>query len=114
MVGIVEDNVDALAALRSLLELDGHAVWSESDGVSGLAAVVERRPDVAVIDIGLPGIDGFELAKRSRAAGYAGRMIALSGYGQDRDIQRALKSGFDAHLVKPVNPEALRRMLMVE
>jgi CheY-like chemotaxis protein/two-component sensor histidine kinase len=113
-VGIVEDNDDALAALRSLLELDGHTVWSESDGVAGLAAVVERRPDVAVIDIGLPGLDGFELAKRSRAAGYAGRMIALSGYGQDRDIQRALQSGFDAHLVKPVNPEALRRMLAEE
>jgi len=113
-VGIVEDNEDALAALRSLLELDGHSVWSESDGVGGLAAVVERRPDVAVIDIGLPGLDGFELAKRSRAAGYAGRMIALSGYGQDRDIQRALQSGFDAHLVKPVNPEALRRMLAEE
>jgi signal transduction histidine kinase len=110
-IGIVEDNADALAALRSLLELDGHSVWSESDGNAGLDAVIAQRPDVAIIDIGLPGIDGFELAKRSRAAGYAGCMIALSGYGQDRDVQQALRSGFDAHLVKPVNPDALRRIL---
>ena len=110
-VGIVEDNEDALAALRSLLELDGHTVWSESDGLAGLSAVLAQRPDVAVIDIGLPGIDGYELAKRSRAGGYAGRMIALSGYGQDRDVQQALKSGFDAHLVKPVDPTALRRAM---
>jgi CheY-like chemotaxis protein len=111
-VGIVEDNEDALAALRSLLELDGHSVWSASDGLAGLDAVLAQRPDVAVIDIGLPGIDGYELAKRSRAAGYAGRMIALSGYGQDRDVQQALKSGFDAHLVKPVDPQALRKALV--
>ena len=110
-VGIVEDNEDALVALRSLLELDGHTVWSESDGLAGLSAVLAQRPDVAVIDIGLPGIDGYELARRSRAAGYAGRMIALSGYGQDRDVQQALKSGFDAHLVKPVDPKALRRAM---
>ena len=113
-VGIVEDNEDALAALRSLLELDGHSVWSESDGLAGLSAVLAQRPDVAVIDIGLPGIDGYELAKRSRAGGYAGRMIALSGYGQDRDVQQALKSGFDAHLVKPVDPTALRRAMADE
>jgi PAS domain S-box-containing protein len=111
-VGIVEDNEDALAALRSLLELDGHSVWSASDGLAGLDAVLAQRPDVAVIDIGLPGIDGYELARRSRAAGYAGRMIALSGYGQDRDVQQALKSGFDAHLVKPVDPQALRKALV--
>ena len=65
-----------------------------------------------MIDIGLPGITGFEVARRSRAAGYAGRMIALSGYGQERDVQQALASGFDAHLVKPVDAETLRRLLV--
>ncbi|MGE5118136.1 MAG: ATP-binding protein, partial [Betaproteobacteria bacterium] len=113
-VGIVEDNEDALAALRTLLELDGHSVWSTGDGEAGLDAVLAQRPDVAIVDIGLPGIDGYELARRSRAAGYAGRMVALSGYGQESDVQRSLQAGFDAHLVKPVDPQMLRKMLVEE
>jgi PAS domain S-box-containing protein len=110
-IAIIEDNEDALIALCSLLELDGHTVCTAKDGPSGLATLIESRPDVAVVDIGLPGLTGFEVAKRSRAAGYAGRMIALSGYGQGRDVEQALTSGFDAHLVKPVDPDQLRRML---
>ena len=110
-IAVIEDNEDALTALRSLLELDGHSVYTATDGPSGLATLLESRPDVAVVDIGLPGLTGFEVAKRSRAAGYAGRMIALSGYGQGRDVEQALTSGFDAHLVKPVDPDQLRRML---
>jgi PAS domain S-box-containing protein len=108
---LVEDNADAMSALRSLLELDGHTVSTAVDGVAGLAELLRMRPEVAVIDIGLPGLTGYEVAKRSRAAGYAGRLIALSGYGQGRDVQQALRAGFDAHLVKPVDPEALRRLL---
>jgi PAS domain S-box-containing protein len=110
-IAVIEDNEDALVALCSLLELDGHSVCTATDGPSGLATLLESRPDVAVVDIGLPGLTGFEVAKRSRAAGYAGRMIALSGYGQGRDVEQALTSGFDAHLVKPVDPDQLRRML---
>lgn len=110
-VAIIEDNEDALAALRSLLELDGHRVDAALDGESGLAALLELRPDVAVVDIGLPRLSGFEVARRSRAAGYAGRMIALSGYGQEQGRSQALASGFDAYLVKPVEADELRRLL---
>ncbi|WP_157267765.1 hybrid sensor histidine kinase/response regulator [Azohydromonas aeria] len=108
---LVEDNADAMSALSSLLELDGHTVTTAVDGVAGLAELVKSRPEVAVIDIGLPGLTGYEVAKRSRAAGHAGKLIALSGYGQGRDVQQALRAGFDAHLVKPVDPEALRQLL---
>lgn len=107
-VAVIEDNEDVLEALRTVLELDGHTVWTATDGVSGLELVVNRRPDVAIVDIGLPGLTGFEVAKRSRAGGYAGRMIAVSGYGQERDVQQAFASGFDFHFIKPVDPNELR------
>jgi signal transduction histidine kinase len=113
-VALIEDNDDARDALRTLLELDGHTVSTANDGPSGLDWLLQSRPDVAVIDIGLPGLTGFEVARRSRAAGYAGRMIALSGYGQEADVRKALASGFDAHLVKPVDAETLRRVLIDE
>lgn len=109
---VVEDNEDALEALQGLLELDGHTVSSAVDGHQGLAAVLEQRPDVAIVDIGLPGLTGFEVARRSRAGGHAGQMIAVSGYGQHSDVEQALKAGFDAHLVKPVDAEALRKLLV--
>jgi len=82
-----------------------------TDGVSGLAALLKLRPDIAIVDIGLPGLTGLEVALRSRAAGYPGRMIAISGYGQESDVRQALRSGFDAHLVKPVDAAALRRLI---
>ena len=110
-VAVIEDNEDAMNALRSLLELDGHTVHAASDGERGLASLLAIRPDVAVVDIGLPGLSGFDLAKRSRAAGYAGKMIALSGYGHEQDRGHALACGFDAYVVKPVEPDELRRML---
>jgi signal transduction histidine kinase/CheY-like chemotaxis protein len=110
-VGIVEDNEDALDTLRTMLELDGHSVWCATDGINGLASLLENRPDVAVVDIGLPGLTGLEVAKRSRASGYAGRMIALSGYGHDNFGEQALAAGFDAYLVKPIDAEQLRRIL---
>ncbi len=109
---LVEDNEDALDALQAVLEIDGHTVWAASDGVSGLASILEVRPDVALVDIGLPGLTGLEVATQSRAAGYAGRMIALSGYGQDSDIRKSQMAGFDDHLVKPVDSDGLRRVLM--
>ncbi|WP_265942505.1 ATP-binding protein [Dechloromonas sp. A34] len=110
-IGVIEDNEDALDSLHKLLELDGHSVWCATDGVSGLATLLENRPDVAVVDIGLPGLTGLEVAKRSRAAGYAGRMIALSGYGQDNFGAQAMAAGFDAYMVKPIDAAELRRML---
>jgi PAS domain S-box-containing protein len=110
-VAVIEDNEDALKALCTILELDGHTVATATDGVSGLAWLLDKRPDAAVVDIGLPGITGYEVAKRARAGGYAGRMIAVSGYGQGRDVEQAMRSGFDAHLVKPVDATQLSRLL---
>ena len=108
---VVDDNADALSGLRSLLELDGHVVRTAGDGEAGLALLLNERPDVAVVDIGLPGFNGYEVARRARAAGYDGELIALTGYGQIRDLESSLAAGFDAHLVKPVDPEALREIL---
>jgi signal transduction histidine kinase len=110
-VVLVEDNTDALQGLRTTLELDGHSVVAASDGPSGLKAVIESQPDVAIVDIGLPGMTGLELAQRSRAAGFNGLMIALSGYGRGVDVQHAFASGFDTHLVKPVDAAELQRLL---
>jgi CheY-like chemotaxis protein/anti-sigma regulatory factor (Ser/Thr protein kinase) len=110
-VVLVEDNEDARESLRVMLELDGHTVVTAQDGVSGLRTVLELRPDVAVVDVGLPGMTGLELAKRSRGAGFAGLMIAVSGYGREQDVRQARESGFDAHLVKPVNVSELQRLI---
>jgi signal transduction histidine kinase len=111
---IVEDNDDVLAALRSKLELDGHTVSTAADGVEGLTRLLKLKPEVSIVDIGLPGLTGFELARHARAAGYAGRMIALSGYGAERDAQAAMVAGFDAYLVKPVDRNQLRASLGAE
>jgi signal transduction histidine kinase len=111
---VIEDNVDVLAALRSKLEMDGHAVSTAADGLEGLAQLLKLRPEVSIVDIGLPGLTGFELARRARAAGYGGRMIAVSGYGQARDEREALMAGFDAYLVKPVDRNQLRASLSAE
>jgi CheY-like chemotaxis protein len=110
-VVLVEDNEDARESLRVMLELDGHTVVTAQDGVSGLRTVLDLRPDVAVVDVGLPGMNGLELAKRSRGAGFAGLMIAVSGYGREQDVRQARESGFDAHLVKPVNVTELQRLM---
>jgi signal transduction histidine kinase/CheY-like chemotaxis protein len=109
---VIEDNADAANSLRALLELDGHSVELAADGPTGLDALLTGRPDAAVVDIGLPGMNGFDVAKRSRGAGYAGMLVALTGYGQGTDIKRALQAGFDAHLVKPLDAERLRRLLV--
>jgi CheY-like chemotaxis protein len=109
---VIEDNADAASSLRALLELDGHSVEVAVDGPTGLDALLAHRPDAAVVDIGLPGMNGFDVAKHSRGAGYAGMLVALTGYGQGTDIKRALQSGFDAHLVKPLDAERLRRLLV--
>ncbi len=111
---LVEDNADALLAMQIVLDLDGHEVHSAADGETGLARLLAIRPEVAVVDIGLPGLNGFELARSSRARGFTGRLIAISGYGQDRDIERARQAGFDAHLVKPVDIDALRALLTAQ
>ncbi len=108
---VIEDNIDALQSVCDLLRLDGHEVIGESTGPAGLAALLEQWPDLAIVDIGLPGMDGFEVALAARARGYAGRLIAVSGYGQNEDVRRAMKSGFDVHAVKPVDVQLLRKWM---
>jgi PAS domain S-box-containing protein len=110
---IVEDNDDARDMLRTLLELDGHTVFEAANGIAGLAAALEHRPDVALIDIGLPEMDGYEVARKLRASESlkAIKLVALTGYGQADDARRAHEAGFDLHVVKPVEPERLAEAL---
>ncbi len=110
---IVEDNDDVREMLRYLLESIGHEVDEAADGVQGIAKVAQLRPDVALVDIGLPGIDGFEVARRLRASGDASQtlLIALTGYGLDKDREAVLAAGFDRHLTKPVEPDLLIQIL---
>jgi len=111
---VVEDNDDARMALCELLELGGHHVRAAADGVSGLASALASRPDIALVDVGLPGIDGYEVARRIRAAEVGGahmKLVALTGYGLPEDRARALAAGFDVHLVKPVSMVALGKLL---
>ena len=110
---LIEDNQDAREMLAVMLDAQDYRVTSAEDGYEGLRLAAETGPDVALIDIGLPGIDGYEVARRLRAdPGTSGvRLIALTGYGQDADQQRALDAGFDAHLVKPVDMDHLLEVL---
>jgi signal transduction histidine kinase len=110
---VVEDNPDSRETLRDLLQLWGHEVDVAPDGAAGLAALSAHPPDVALIDIGLPGLSGYDLTRKIREMGIAEsvRLVALTGYGQPADRRRALEAGFDDHLVKPLDPEALRRLL---
>jgi PAS domain S-box-containing protein len=108
---VVDDNADGREMLRTLLELEGHEVGEAGDGPSGLEAIEALRPDTAIIDIGLPGLDGYEIAGRLRRGGFAGRLVALTGYGQPEDSRRARAAGFDDHLMKPVDVDRLRAAL---
>ena len=109
---LVEDHEDAREAMRALLELDGHSVETAADGVRAVELITQKSFDVALIDIGLPGMDGYEVARRIRTGGSpAPFLVALTGYGQPEERQRATAAGFDAHLVKPVDPPELTRVL---
>ena len=111
---IIEDNDDTRQMLSAALALSGHDVREARDGASGLAAAAEAHPDVALIDIGLPDIDGYEVARQLRANLTNKRipLIALSGYGRPADLRRALDAGFDSHLTKPVAVEQLHNVIM--
>ena len=108
---IIEDHEDAREALRALLELEGHRVDTAETGPRGLELARDLRPEIALIDIGLPEVDGYEVARRFRALGPRPYLIALTGYGQPDDVKRARDAGFDAHLLKPVDPDALTNVL---
>ena len=104
---VVDDNVDAVEVLREGLETAGHRVTIALDGPSALNEAAAVMPEVGVLDIGLPGMDGYELARRMRRAYPVMRLIALTGYGQKADIDAALRAGFDAHCTKPISLAAL-------
>jgi len=110
---VVDDNADAGEMLALFLEASGHEVAVEQDARPALERAVAEQPDVCVLDIGLPEMDGNELARRLRAQPETARtlLVAVTGYGQEQDRRAALSSGFDHHLVKPVNPEKLLALL---
>ncbi|HEX7785282.1 MAG TPA: PAS domain S-box protein [Methylomirabilota bacterium] len=110
---VVEDSADARDSLRLLLEMAGHRVETSEDGPGGLAKAGVFRPQVALIDLGLPGMDGFTVARelRRRPETAAIRLVAVTGYGQAEDRREALAAGFDLHVTKPVDPSMLDGML---
>jgi CheY-like chemotaxis protein len=105
---IVEDNDDGRQTLRMLLEMLGHEVHEAADGAAGVAAALELQPDVCFIDIGLPELDGYEVARRVKAARPGMRLVALTGYGRFEDLERARDAGFDEHLLKPASMDLLQ------
>jgi two-component system CheB/CheR fusion protein len=111
---VVDDNVDAVDSISKLLGLFGHDVQSANDGPTALSLLSRFKPEVFVLDIGLPGMDGYELARRLRgmAPFHRATLIAVTGYGQEDDRRRAREAGFDHHLTKPVDPEQLQRLIV--
>jgi two-component system CheB/CheR fusion protein len=110
---VVEDNDDSRRMLETLLKLDGHEVHAARDGEEGLKALLRERPDLAFIDVGLPRLDGYELARRVRQAedGKAAYLVALTGYGRAEDRTKVFAAGFDEHLVKPAKRGELDSIL---
>jgi CheY-like chemotaxis protein len=110
---LVEDSRDVAEGMALLLELEGHEVVIAADGEEGLAAADRMEPDVVLLDIGLPRLDGWEVARRLRQRWPKGDLllVAITGYGQERDRARSEQVGIDRHLVKPVSLEEVRRVL---
>jgi signal transduction histidine kinase len=112
-VVVADDNVDAADSLGMLLTFEGHDVTIVHDGEAAVAAIEQRRPDAVVLDLGMPGLDGLEVARRTRAmpGGEAVTLIAVTGWGQDTDRARTQEAGFDHHLVKPADPMEVSDLL---
>jgi len=110
---VVDDNVDSATSLALLLELNGNETHTAHDGLAAVGAAETLRPDLVLLDIGLPKLNGYEVARRIRAQpwGRAMILVALTGWGQEEDRRRSTEAGFNAHLVKPVNYAALTRLL---
>jgi CheY-like chemotaxis protein len=110
---IVDDNEDAARSLAMLLRLMGHDVRTAHDGPSTLEMMRAFQPDIAFLDIGLPGMNGYELAKHVRQlpGGDSVSLVALTGWGQEEDRRRSHEEGFDHHLTKPADPAALEPLL---
>ncbi len=110
---VVDDNVDSVLSFSMLLKASGHDVRTAHDGPTAVQAALEYRPDVVLLDIGLPGLNGYEVAKRIRQDPVLKNvvLVALTGYGQEEDRQASLQAGFNHHLVKPARLEQLQQIL---
>ena len=113
LVLVADDDPDILNLVTLRLERDGYEVIGAADGARALEQAFERPPDLALIDVSMPKLDGYEVARRIRAApeGASLLLVALTGYGQPADRRRAEDAGFDLHLVKPVDPARLIALL---
>jgi signal transduction histidine kinase len=110
---LADDNKDALDSLATLLELSGHEVYTAANGAQALEAAERYQPEVALLDIGMPALDGYEVARRIRAQPWGQRitLVALTGWGQDSDRKHSRDAGFDSHLVKPLDLDKLTELL---
>jgi CheY-like chemotaxis protein len=110
---VVDDNRDAALCLAILLQLDGYRTHVAHDGFTALELSREHPPDVVLMDIGMPGMDGYELARRLRKTpeGDAALLVAVTGWGLERDREKSREAGIDIHLTKPVEPDTLQEIL---
>jgi CheY-like chemotaxis protein len=110
---VVDDNVDSALTMAALLAMYGHEVCTAHDGLDALEEIRRFKPDVAILDIGMPKMNGYSVAKsiRSRSNEAQPLLIAVTGWGQEEDRRRSKEAGFDHHLVKPVDPAALSALL---
>jgi two-component system CheB/CheR fusion protein len=110
---LIDDNVDAVESLALLLSADGHQVRTAYEGTTALALAEDFHPDLVILDIGLPGMDGYEVAReiRSRPTIGSPTLVALTGYGQQEDRKRARAAGFDHHFIKPADVRALQKLI---
>lgn len=113
---VVDDNADSAEATALLLTLKGHSVETAHDGEEALAAAERFQPEAILLDLGMPKLDGFEVCRRIRQRpwGVGVLMVAQTGWGQPQDRARAIEAGFDAHMTKPIDPEALQELLIAE
>lgn len=108
---IIDDNADAADSMAMLLQIEGHIVDTAYSPEEGLTKAMNFAPEVVLLDLGLPRMDGCEVARRLRAAGLPARLVAVTGYGEEKDRKRAQEAGFHAHLAKPVDFAALGEVL---
>jgi CheY-like chemotaxis protein len=110
---IADDNYDGAESLAILLRVEGHEVSVVHDGAAALVALERLQPQVALLDIGMPGLTGYEVARRTRQSAFGRSMllVAITGWGQDSDKARALEAGFDHHFTKPIEPDWITALL---
>jgi CheY-like chemotaxis protein len=113
---VVDDNYDSADSLATLLRFLGHEVQTAFDGLEAVNAALDFHPSIMLLDIGLPKLNGYEVARRVRTqpGGDAIKLVALTGWSQDEDIRRAHEAGFDLHLVKPIGMVVLRKLMAEE